>query len=82
MEIISKKYATNEDINTAVEMMMNCFEFGLNSRSPLSLVAEEAKEVLNDLGLPTRQSLALLVAKRSKLAWGGVIDQTKRKIRG
>ena len=76
-----KAFATNQDIDQAVAMMQTNFEFGLHSRSSLGEVSEVVADLLADLGLPTRRSLVVLVARRSQLAWCGTVQRTKRKIR-
>lgn len=64
-------FLDQSDIDEVVEQVLTHFEFNLTSRSPISEVTETALEVLQDNDLPTRRSLAIIIAKQAKAKWVG-----------
>lgn len=64
-------FLNQSDIDEVVEQVLTHFEFNLTSRSPISEVTETALGVLQDNDLPTRRSLAIIIAKQAKAKWVG-----------
>lgn len=74
-------FVTNDRLLEVAEGMQCKFEFGnLHSRSSLREVASEAQEELRDLGLPTRRSLAFVVAKMAIAKWHEAIVSTRAEL--
>ena len=74
-------FITNDRLLDVADGMQWRFDIGnLHSRSSLREVASEAQEELRDLGLPTRQSLAFVVAKMAIAQWHETIVSTRAEL--
>lgn len=72
-------YVTDKQIEEIAESLLNQFQHGsLYSNSPVRDIAPYVIDELRERGLPTRQSLANVIANVAKLKWREVILQTKR----
>lgn len=77
---MSANFFSEENVQATVEMMMHQFDVGdLHSQSSIPSIAKKVKELLADEFdfFNPRQSLMILIAKRSKLAWQNEIIRTK-----
>lgn len=71
-------FVADRQCNELAESLLNCFEVGsLHSQSSTKAVAKVAQELLADEGLPTRWSLACVIAKKAQAAWREQIIQIK-----
>lgn len=67
-------FVTDQQCNEIAEELLNCFEIGtLHSKSSTKSVAKVARELLADEGLPTRWSLACVIAKKAQFTWHEII---------
>jgi len=74
-------FVTDEKVNEVAEELLYQFEVGeLHSRCSTGTVARAAMEVLADNGLPLRQSLAFVIAKKAQAAWIEQVHQTAKQI--
>jgi hypothetical protein len=70
----------NQIAEIAEDMHRNAFGWSLFSQSSIREIADVAQERLADLGLPTRRSLAIAIAKTSLALWHETIHQTKLEL--
>jgi hypothetical protein len=74
-------FVSDSQCNELAEILLNWFEVGsLHSQSSTKEVARVAQELLADDGLPTRWSLACVIAKKAQAAWHQQIFQTQRVV--
>ena len=74
-------YVTDKQIEEIAESLLNEFQNGgLYSDSPVRDIAPYVIDELRERGLPTRRSLANVIANVAKLKWREVILQTRRLI--
>jgi hypothetical protein len=71
----------NQIEEIAEDMHRNTFGFSLFSQSSIKEIANVAQERLADRGLPTRRSLAIVIAKLALALWHETILQTKKEIK-
>ena len=72
-------FVSDSQCNELAEILLQWFEVGnLHSQSSTKEVAEVAKELLADDGLPTKWSLACVIARKAQAAWQNQILQTKK----
>ena len=75
---MKSSFVTDRQCNELADTLLNSFEVGsLHSQSSTKAVAKAAQELLADDGLPTRWSLACVIAKKAQAAWQQQIIQTK-----
>jgi hypothetical protein len=73
------RFVSDSQCNELAEILLQWFEVGnLHSQSSTKEVAKVAKELLVDDGLPTRWSLACVIARKAQAAWHHQILQTKK----
>ena len=71
-------FATENMVNAAADDLLTVFENGsLHSRSSVREILPHAIEVMLEHKLPSRQSLAVVIAKRAQTAWQETIHHTK-----
>ena len=71
-------FATEKMVNAAADDLLTVFENGpLHSRSSVREILPHAVEVMAEHNLPSRQSLAVVIAKRAQAAWIEIIHNTK-----
>ena len=74
-------FVSDSQCNELAESLLSWFEVGnLHSQSSTKEIAREAQELLADDGLPTRWSLACVIAKKARAAWHQQILQTRREL--
>lgn len=74
-------FVSDSQCNELAEILLQWFEVGnLHSQSSVAEIARVAQELLADDGLPTRWSLACVIAKKAQAAWHQQIFQTKRAV--
>ena len=74
-------YVTDKQINEISEAVASQFQNGsLHSNSPVREIVPYVIDELRERGLPTRRSLANVIANVAKLKWREVILQTRRLI--
>jgi len=72
-------FVSDSQCNELAEILLQWFEVGnLHSQSSTKEIAKVAQELLADDGLPTKWSLACVIAKKAQAAWQQQILQTKR----
>ena len=72
-------YVTDKQIEEIAESLLNEFQHGgLYSDSPVRDIVPYVIDELQERGLPTRRSLASVIANVAKLKWREMILQTKR----
>jgi hypothetical protein len=75
---MKSSFVTDRQCNELADTLLASFEVGsLHSQSSTKAVAKVAQELLADDGLPTRWSLACVIAKKAQAAWQQQIIQTK-----
>lgn len=75
-------FVTDKKVNEVAEELLVQFEVGeLHSRCSTGAVARKAMELLADNGLPRRQSLAFVIAKKAQAAWHEQVHQTLKQIK-
>jgi len=75
-------FVTNKQIADVAEEILTEFEIGnLHSNSSIKSIVPFAQEALTEANLPTRFSLACVVAKTALAAWQETIFQTKKQIK-
>tara|TARA_R110000764_G_scaffold214784_1_gene301328 strand:+ start:54 stop:284 length:231 start_codon:yes stop_codon:yes gene_type:complete len=71
-------FVTDKKIAEIADDLQSAFEVGsLHSHSSINAIAAHASVELSDNGLPTRQSLCLVVAKVALATWIETMIQTK-----
>lgn len=71
-------FATDKMVNAAADDLLTVFENGsLHSRSSVREILPHAIEVMAEHNLPSRRSLAVVIAKRAQAAWQEIIQNTK-----
>ena len=71
-------FATDKMVNAAADDLLTVFENGsLHSRSRVQEILPHAIEVMLEHKLPSRRSLAVVIAKRAQAAWQEIIQNTK-----
>ena len=70
-------FVSDETINEIASDMQSLFEFDLHSQSSISEIARAAREELADRGLPTRKSLAVVIAKVALMKWQSTVFEAK-----
>jgi len=74
-----KQMFVTDETNAEIALdMQSRFEFDLHSQSPISEIAHAAAEELADRGLPTRKSLAFVIAKNALMTWQSTVFETKQ----
>jgi len=74
-------YVSEQQINEISEAVISEFQNGnLYSNSPVRDIVPYVIDELQERGLPTRISLANVIANVAKLKWRELIIQTKRLI--
>jgi len=74
-------YVTEKEIDSIAGSVLTEFQNGsLYSNSPVRDIVPYVLDELQERGLPTRRSLANVIANVAKLKWREVILQTKRLI--
>lgn len=74
-------YVTEKEINEISEVVISEFQNGsLYSNSPIRDIVPYVIDELRERGLPTRRSLANVIANVAKLKWRELIIQTKRLV--
>ena len=72
-------YVTEKEINEISEVVISEFQNGsLYSNSPVRDIVPYVLEELQERGLPTRRSLANVIANVAKFKWRELIIRTKR----
>ena len=75
-------FVSDEKVNEVAEELLVRFEVGdLHSQTSTGAVARRAMELLADNGLPRRQSLAFVIAKKAQAAWHEQVHQTVKQIK-
>ena len=75
-------FVTNKQIAEVAQEILTNFEIGdLHSRSSIKSIVPVAQEALAEANLPTRFSLACLVAKSALAIWQETVFKTKNKVR-
>lgn len=71
-------FATEKMVNAAADDLLTEFENGsLHSRSSVREILPHAVEMMAEHKLPSRRSLAVVIAKRAQAAWIEIIHNTK-----
>ena len=70
-------FVSDETINEIASDMQSLFEFALPSQSSVSEIARAAREELADRGLPTRKSLAVVIAKVALMKGQSTVFEAK-----
>ena len=71
-------FATEKMVNAAADDLLTEFENGsLHSRSSVREILPHAVEMMAEHNLPSRRSLAVVIAKRAQAAWIEIIQNTK-----
>ena len=70
-------FVTDDMIAEVADDMQTAFHFVLHSQSSIREIADVAEGALSDRGLPTRRSLAIVVAKVALMRWHGTIEALK-----
>lgn len=71
-------FATEKMVNAAADDLLTEFENGsLHSRSSVREILPHAVEMMAEHNLPSRRSLAVVIAKRAQAAWIEIIHNTK-----
>jgi len=70
-------FVSNDTLAEIADDMQSVFETILHSQSSIREIADVAQEALADRGLPTRRSLAIVVAKMALMRWHATIEVTK-----
>ena len=74
-------FVSDSQCNELADSLLNSFAVGeLHSQSSVAEIARVAQELLADDGLPTRWSLACVIAKKAQAAWHEEILQTKKRL--
>jgi hypothetical protein len=79
LNCMSKQFLNQSDIDEVVSELLTHFQFNLTSRSSIHEIADNAQEILIDNDLPSRRSLAIIIAKQAKARFVGQIESTKSK---
>ena len=71
-------FATESMVNAAADDLLTVFENGpLHSRSSVRQILPHAIEVMAEHNLPSRRSLAIVIAKRAQAVWIETIHKHK-----
>tara|TARA_R100000995_G_scaffold83423_1_gene59288 strand:+ start:1452 stop:1685 length:234 start_codon:yes stop_codon:yes gene_type:complete len=75
-------FVSDQVIQEIASDMQPHFEFELHSQSSITEIASVAQDELANRGLPTRRSLAIVVAKVALMIFRGTVSQTKQALKG